>query len=138
MFPPRTRQTSPSLLRADTLRAVRFERRHGEVFADARDAHQLVLLAESALAGLELGFGVVQGGDVQRPRRQRRRRDRDQDDHADVEGRPPHVVRGTPEQVEALKQKYAIYIVGSGRINVAGITEQNVSPLCEAIADVVK
>ena len=44
----------------------------------------------------------------------------------------------TPPQVEALKQKYAIYIVGSGRINVAGITEQNVGPLCEAIAEVVK
>jgi aspartate/tyrosine/aromatic aminotransferase len=44
----------------------------------------------------------------------------------------------TPPQVEALKQKYAIYIVGSGRINVAGITEQNVGPLCEAIADVVR
>jgi aspartate/tyrosine/aromatic aminotransferase len=44
----------------------------------------------------------------------------------------------TPQQVEMLKQKYAIYIVGSGRINVAGITEQNVGPLCEAIADVVK
>jgi aspartate/tyrosine/aromatic aminotransferase len=44
----------------------------------------------------------------------------------------------TPPQVEALKQKYAIYVVGSGRINVAGITEQNVGPLCEAIADVVK
>jgi aspartate/tyrosine/aromatic aminotransferase len=44
----------------------------------------------------------------------------------------------TPDQVEKLKQKYAIYIVGSGRINVAGITEQNVGPLCDAIADVVK
>jgi aspartate/tyrosine/aromatic aminotransferase len=44
----------------------------------------------------------------------------------------------TPEQVQALKKKYSIYIVGSGRINVAGITEQNVGPLCEAIADVVK
>jgi aspartate/tyrosine/aromatic aminotransferase len=44
----------------------------------------------------------------------------------------------TPPQVEALKQKYSIYIVGSGRINVAGITEQNVGPLCDAIADVVK
>jgi aspartate/tyrosine/aromatic aminotransferase len=44
----------------------------------------------------------------------------------------------TPPQVEALKQKHAIYIVGSGRINVAGITEQNVGPLCDAIADVVK
>ncbi|HEX5471672.1 MAG TPA: amino acid aminotransferase [Lacipirellulaceae bacterium] len=44
----------------------------------------------------------------------------------------------TPSQVEALKQKYSIYIVGSGRINVAGITEQNVEPLCEAIAEVVE
>jgi aspartate/tyrosine/aromatic aminotransferase len=43
-----------------------------------------------------------------------------------------------PEHVDALKKKYSIYIVGSGRINVAGITEQNVGPLCEAIADVVK
>ena len=44
----------------------------------------------------------------------------------------------TPPQVEALKKKYAIYIVGSGRINVAGITNDNVVPLCDAIADVVK
>ncbi|MFO0791771.1 MAG: amino acid aminotransferase [Pirellulales bacterium] len=44
----------------------------------------------------------------------------------------------TPPQVEALKQKHAIYIVGSGRINVAGITDQNIGPLCDAIADVVK
>jgi aspartate/tyrosine/aromatic aminotransferase len=44
----------------------------------------------------------------------------------------------TPPQVESLKKKYAIYIVGSGRINVAGITEQNVGPLCEAIAEVIK
>jgi aspartate/tyrosine/aromatic aminotransferase len=44
----------------------------------------------------------------------------------------------TPEQVAALKTKYAIYVVGSGRINVAGITEQNVGPLCQAIADVVQ
>lgn len=44
----------------------------------------------------------------------------------------------TPSQVEALKQKYAIYVVGSGRINVAGITKENVGPLCDAIAEVVK
>jgi aspartate/tyrosine/aromatic aminotransferase len=43
-----------------------------------------------------------------------------------------------PEHVEALRKDYAIYIVGSGRINVAGITEQNVGRLCEAIAAVVK
>jgi len=44
----------------------------------------------------------------------------------------------TPEHVKALKEKHAIYVVGSGRINVAGITADNVGPLCEAIADVVK
>jgi aspartate/tyrosine/aromatic aminotransferase len=44
----------------------------------------------------------------------------------------------TPEHVKALKEKHAIYIVGSGRINVAGITADNVGPLCEAIADVVR
>lgn len=43
-----------------------------------------------------------------------------------------------PEQVETLKKKYGIYIVGSGRINVAGITNDNVGPLCTAIAEVVK
>ncbi len=43
----------------------------------------------------------------------------------------------TPEQVDTLREKYSIYIVGSGRINVAGITTANVDRLCEAIADVV-
>ena len=41
------------------------------------------------------------------------------------------------EQVEALREKYSIYIVGSGRINVAGITEANIDTLCEAIAEVM-
>jgi aspartate/tyrosine/aromatic aminotransferase len=41
------------------------------------------------------------------------------------------------EQVEELRQKYAIYIVGSGRINVAGMTEANVGRLCEALASVL-
>ena len=44
----------------------------------------------------------------------------------------------TPQHVEAIKKNYAIYIVGSGRINVAGITSDNVGRLCEAIAEVVK
>ena len=42
------------------------------------------------------------------------------------------------EQVEALRQKYAIYILGSGRINVAGMTQTNMGPLCDAIADVLR
>jgi aspartate/tyrosine/aromatic aminotransferase len=44
----------------------------------------------------------------------------------------------TPEQVAALRSKYSIYIVGSSRINVAGITPDNVGRLCEVIAEVVR
>ncbi len=43
----------------------------------------------------------------------------------------------TPEQVDTLREKHAIYMVRSGRINVAGITEQNLPYLCEAIAGVL-
>ena len=43
----------------------------------------------------------------------------------------------TKEQVGELRQKYAIYIVGSGRINVAGMTEANIGRLCEAVASVL-
>lgn len=43
----------------------------------------------------------------------------------------------TPQQVDRLKSEHAIYIVGSGRINVAGITPSNLAPLCDAIAKVV-
>lgn len=43
----------------------------------------------------------------------------------------------TPEQVAVLREKHSIYIVGSGRINVAGITDANIGPLCDAIAEVV-
>ena len=43
----------------------------------------------------------------------------------------------TKEQVEELRRKYAIYIVGSGRINVAGMTEANMGRLCEAVASVL-
>ena len=43
----------------------------------------------------------------------------------------------TKEQVETLKNKYSIYIVGSGRINVAGMTTSNMDALCQAIAEVL-
>ena len=43
----------------------------------------------------------------------------------------------TPDQVQTLKRDFSIYIVGSGRINVAGITEQNVEYLAQAMAAVV-
>ncbi|MCC7264802.1 MAG: aspartate/tyrosine/aromatic aminotransferase [Candidatus Latescibacteria bacterium] len=41
------------------------------------------------------------------------------------------------EQVEALRQQHGVYIVGGGRINVAGMTRQNMEPLCTAIAAVL-
>ena len=43
----------------------------------------------------------------------------------------------TKQQVDALREHHAIYIVGSGRINVAGLTPSNVSRVAEAIAAVV-
>jgi aromatic-amino-acid transaminase len=43
----------------------------------------------------------------------------------------------TKDQVEALKRDHAIYIVGSGRLNVAGMTHANMGPLCQAIAKVL-
>ena len=43
----------------------------------------------------------------------------------------------TPEQVEALRERFSIYAVGSGRVNVAGMTEGNMDALCEAIAAVL-
>ena len=44
----------------------------------------------------------------------------------------------TGEQVDALRETHSIYLVRSGRINVAGMTEGNIEYLCEAIADVLK
>ncbi len=43
----------------------------------------------------------------------------------------------TKAQVEKLRADNHIYIVGSGRINVAGITPANLDPLCDAIAKVL-
>ncbi len=44
----------------------------------------------------------------------------------------------TKAHVDALKEKYGIYIVGTGRINVAGMTPSNMDALCTAIADILK
>lgn len=40
-------------------------------------------------------------------------------------------------QVDQLRNDHSIYIVGSGRINVAGMTQDNMDPLCSAIASVL-
>lgn len=42
-----------------------------------------------------------------------------------------------PEQVQRLRDDFAIYMVGSGRINVAGISENNIDYLCDAIVKVM-
>lgn len=44
----------------------------------------------------------------------------------------------TPDQVKTLKEEHSIYIVGSGRINVAGITSSNMDRLCDTLAGVLK
>ena len=43
----------------------------------------------------------------------------------------------TPEQVDQLRIKHSIYMVRSGRINVAGMTESNMETICQALADVL-
>jgi aspartate/tyrosine/aromatic aminotransferase len=41
------------------------------------------------------------------------------------------------DQVERLKAEHAIYIVGSGRINVAGMNTTSMDTLCRAIVSVL-
>lgn len=41
------------------------------------------------------------------------------------------------EQVNRLREEFAIYIVGSGRISVAGLTKDNMPSVCRAIAQVL-
>ena len=41
------------------------------------------------------------------------------------------------EQVATLREQYSIYIVGGGRINVAGLTNANLGYFCEAVAAVL-
>ncbi|MDH4049818.1 MAG: aminotransferase class I/II-fold pyridoxal phosphate-dependent enzyme, partial [Gammaproteobacteria bacterium] len=40
-------------------------------------------------------------------------------------------------QVDKLKSEYGVYMVGSSRINVAGITSKNVGYLAESVAAVL-
>ncbi len=43
-----------------------------------------------------------------------------------------------PDQVKELKEKYAIYMVNTGRINLAGLNSKNLDKVAEAIASVTK
>lgn len=42
------------------------------------------------------------------------------------------------EEVLTLREKYGIYMVDNGRINVAGMTKNNMDYLCQSIAEVLK
>jgi len=42
-----------------------------------------------------------------------------------------------PEAVKTLREKYSLYIVGSGRICVAALNDKNIGYICQAIADVI-
>jgi aromatic-amino-acid transaminase len=40
------------------------------------------------------------------------------------------------ERVARLRDDFGVYVVGKGRVNVAGLTESNLEPVCRAIAAV--
>ena len=42
----------------------------------------------------------------------------------------------TTDQVRRLKEDHAVFVVGAGRVNVAGLTRANLEPVCRAIAAV--
>jgi aspartate/tyrosine/aromatic aminotransferase len=42
------------------------------------------------------------------------------------------------EQVARLREEFAIYVVGAGRVNVAGFTSRNLDPVCQALAAVMR
>jgi aspartate aminotransferase len=44
----------------------------------------------------------------------------------------------TQEQMARLREEYAIYGVGDGRINIAGLTEKHVPYVAKAIFDVAQ
>ncbi|MDO6461255.1 amino acid aminotransferase [Granulosicoccaceae sp. 1_MG-2023] len=43
----------------------------------------------------------------------------------------------TPSQVDALRRDYSIYMIGSSRMNVAGISEENIDYFAAAVAEVL-
>ncbi len=44
----------------------------------------------------------------------------------------------SPEQVERLKEDYSIYMVGSSRMNIAGISQKNIDYFAESVVSVLK
>ncbi|WP_044006174.1 aromatic amino acid transaminase [Jannaschia sp. CCS1] len=47
------------------------------------------------------------------------------------------LIGATPAQVDALREDHAVYVVGDGRMNVAGLTEQTVPIVARAMAQVL-
>ncbi|VFP86661.1 Aspartate aminotransferase [Candidatus Erwinia haradaeae] len=47
------------------------------------------------------------------------------------------LIRLSPHQINRLRNEFGVYILQSGRINIAGINLQNLSPLCAAINHVL-
>lgn len=43
----------------------------------------------------------------------------------------------TKEQTQELREKHSVYILDSGRMNVAGMNEDNIDTICEAVANVL-
>ena len=43
----------------------------------------------------------------------------------------------TPEQVKSLREKYSLYIVGTGRVCLAALNDNNIGYVCDAIAHVL-
>lgn len=43
----------------------------------------------------------------------------------------------TPEQVQAMRDKHSVYFVGSSRVNIAGINQENVDTLAKALVSVL-
>jgi len=41
------------------------------------------------------------------------------------------------EQVDTLRNDHSIYIVGSGRINIAGLTDENLERFCDCVMQVL-
>ena len=46
------------------------------------------------------------------------------------------IVPLTGEQILAMREKHGVYMAGSGRINVAGLTMNNIDQFIAAVADV--
>jgi aspartate/tyrosine/aromatic aminotransferase len=43
----------------------------------------------------------------------------------------------TAEQANRLREEYSIYLLTSGRINIAGINQSNLDRICDAITSVM-